>query len=88
MYVVMGASGHTGGVVAEKLLARGEKVRVIGRDAKRLERFSKNGAEVAIADATDAAALTKAFAGAQAVYALVPPDMTSDDVLGYGKRVL
>jgi uncharacterized protein YbjT (DUF2867 family) len=87
MYVVMGASGNTGGVVAEKLLAKGQKVRVVGRDAKRLDRFAKNGAEVATADATDAAALTKAFSGAEAVYALVPPNMTSDDVLGYGARV-
>lgn len=87
MYVVMGASGHTGGVVAEKLLAKGEKVRVIGRDAKRLERFSKHGAEVATADATDPGGLATAFSGAESVYVLVPPNMTSDDVLGYGARV-
>ena len=33
MYVITGATGNTGSVVAEKLLAKGEKVRVIGRDA-------------------------------------------------------
>lgn len=87
MYVVMGASGHTGSVVAEKLLAKGEKVRVLGRDAKRLERLSKNGAEVAIAEATDAAALTKAFSGADAVYALIPPNPAADDPLGYSEQV-
>jgi uncharacterized protein YbjT (DUF2867 family) len=32
MYVIVGATGNTGSVVAEKLLARGEKVRAIGRD--------------------------------------------------------
>lgn len=37
MYVITGATGHTGSLVADRLLARGEKVRVIGRDAKRLE---------------------------------------------------
>jgi len=58
MYVVTGATGNTGSVVAEKLLAKGEKVRVIGRDAKRLERFAKKGAEPFVADATSADALT------------------------------
>ena len=37
MHAIIGASGNTGSVVARKLLAHGEKVRVIGRDAKRLE---------------------------------------------------
>ena len=87
MYVVMGASGHTGSVVAEKLLAKGEKVRVLGRDTRRLERLSKNGAEVAIAEATDAAALAKAFSGADAAYVLIPPNVASDDPLGYSERV-
>src|ERR1051325_5750281 len=37
MYVVAGVTGHTGGAVAEALLAQGEKVRVIVRDADRGE---------------------------------------------------
>ncbi len=39
MYVITGATGHTGNEVAEKLLAKGEQVRVVGRSAKRLEPF-------------------------------------------------
>lgn len=39
MYVITGATGQTGNKVAEKLLAQGEQVRVVGRDAKRLEPF-------------------------------------------------
>jgi uncharacterized protein YbjT (DUF2867 family) len=85
MYVVTGATGNTGSVVAEALLAKGEKVRVVGRSASRLERFTKRGAEAAIADVSDpdAAALTKAFSGAKAVYAMIPPDTTSSDFLAY-----
>ena len=45
MYAIIGASGNTGSVVAGKLLAHGEKVRVIGRDAKRLEGLVQKGAE-------------------------------------------
>jgi len=73
MYVVTGATGHTGSVVADALLAAGKKVRVIGRDAKRLERFTHQGAEAFVADATDAAAITNAFSGAEAAYLMIPP---------------
>jgi uncharacterized protein YbjT (DUF2867 family) len=87
MYVITGATGNTGNVVAERLLAQGEKVRVVGRDPKRLERFTQKGAESFIADATDAGALTKAFAGAEAVYAMIPPNIGSPDVLAYQESV-
>jgi uncharacterized protein YbjT (DUF2867 family) len=87
MYVITGATGHTGTVAAEKLLASGAKVRVIGRDAKKLERFSKQGAEAVVADMTDAAALEKAFAGARAVYAVMPPNLTAEDVRAYQEKV-
>ena len=87
MYVITGASGNTGSVVAEKLLARGEKVRVVGRDAKRLERFTQKGADAFVADVTDPAALTKAFSGAKAVYAMIPPNINSPGVRAYQERV-
>ena len=54
MYVITGATGNTGSVVAERLLKAGQKVRVVGRDPKRLEKFTEKGAESFIADATDA----------------------------------
>ena len=87
MFVITGATGYTGSVAAEKLLASGAKVRVIGRDAKRLERFSQKGAEAVVADMTDAAALEKAFSGARAVYALIPPNIAATDVRAYQERV-
>ena len=73
MYVITGATGHTGSIVADTLLAAGKKVRVIGRDAKRLERFTDKGAEAFVADAADAAAITHAFSGAEAAYLMLPP---------------
>jgi uncharacterized protein YbjT (DUF2867 family) len=72
-YVILGASGNTGSIVAEFLLSKGEKVRVVGRDAGRLQRFVDKGAEAFIAELSDAAALTKAFSGAKAAYLLLPP---------------
>jgi uncharacterized protein YbjT (DUF2867 family) len=87
MYVITGATGKTGGAAAEKLIASGEKVRVVGRDAKRLERFTQKGAEAFVADVTDAGALEKAFSGAKAVYAMIPPNHSSPDVPAYQERV-
>jgi len=87
MYVITGATGNTGSAIAEKLLAKGEKVRVVGRDSKRLERFTQKGAEAFVADVTDAAALEKAFSGAQAVYAMIPPHHSATDVSAYQEQV-
>jgi uncharacterized protein YbjT (DUF2867 family) len=87
MYAILGASGNTGSVVAERLLAGGKKVRAIGRNPSHLERLKSQGAETFIADVTDAAALTRAFDGAAAVYAMVPPSLASPDVPGYQDRV-
>jgi uncharacterized protein YbjT (DUF2867 family) len=73
MYVILGASGNTGSSIANFLLLNGEKVRVVGRVAGRLERFVRKGAEAFTADASDAAALTKAFGGARSAYLMLPP---------------
>ena len=68
MYVILGATGNTGSIIADFLLSKGEKVRVVGRDAPRLERFVRKGAEAFAANVSDAAALSKAFSGARAAY--------------------
>src|ERR1700732_1786801 len=79
MYVGVGATGHTGSIIASSLLLKGERVRVVGRDAARLERFVRKGAEAFTANVSDAAALSKAFSGARAAYLMLPPSMTSPD---------
>ena len=79
MYVILGASGNTGSIIADSLLSKGKKVRVIGRDAGRLQRFVRQGAEAFTGDVSDAAALTKAFTGARAAYLLLPPITSRED---------
>jgi len=79
MYVVLGATGNTGSVVAKALLDGNQKVRVVGRSKERLAGFVIRGAEAFEADLLDSGALTKAFTGARAVYALLPPDLASTD---------
>jgi uncharacterized protein YbjT (DUF2867 family) len=87
MHVVLGASGNTGHVVANNLLARGQKVRVVGRNAAHLQPLTAKGAEPFIADVTDAGALAKAFHQADAAYVMIPPNPASTDPLGHANRV-
>src|SRR6202023_43063 len=79
MYVILGASGNTGSIIANFLLSKGEKVRVMGGDRGRLQRFVRQGAEASTADVSDAAALAKGFRGARAAYLLLPPITSRED---------
>ena len=77
--VILGASGNTGSIIADFLLSKGRKVRVVGRDVERLQRFARKGAQAFTAEISDAAALTKAFSGARAAYLLLPPITSRED---------
>ena len=58
MYVIMGATGNIGSKLANILLDKGEKVKVIGRSAERLQPFVDHGAEAAVGDVSDVGFLT------------------------------
>jgi uncharacterized protein YbjT (DUF2867 family) len=79
MYTILGATGNIGAVITRTLLAKGEKVRVFGRSAGKLQQFVQKGAESAVGDAKDAGALAKAFEGARAAFLMIPPDMGAQD---------
>lgn len=87
MYVILGATGNTGKIVVERLLAEGQKVRVVGRNAERLQKFSAAGAEPFVTDVGDGRRLTEAFTGAKAVYAMIPPDLKSKNLLAESKQI-
>lgn len=87
MYVITGATGNTGHIVAKRLVEQGKSVRVLGRSAERLAKLSSLGAEPFIADLSDKSALTKAFAGAQAAYLMIPPDLASTDFRAYQDKL-
>src|ERR1700719_365633 len=79
IYVILGASGNTGSIIADSLLSKDKKVRVVGRDAGRLQCFVRKGAEAFTGDVSDGAALTKAFGGARAAYLMLPPLTSRED---------
>lgn len=83
MYVITGASGHTGERAALRLLEAGKEVVVVGRSADRLAKLIEKGARAAIGDLSDAAFLTETFKGATAVYALIPPNFGAPDFRAY-----
>ena len=74
---VMGATGHTGSVIARNLLALGHRVRAMGRSAERLESLAHQGAQLHVGDCADPAYLACVFGGADAVYAMMPFDPTA-----------
>jgi uncharacterized protein YbjT (DUF2867 family) len=87
MYVITGATGHTGTIAAKTLLSRGHRVRTLGRSADRLRSLASAGAEPFVCDVTDPKKLTEALQGAKAVYAIVPPDVTSNDYRAHQEAV-
>ena len=87
MYAITGATGNIGSQAADILLAKGEKVRVIGRNAARLQRFVEKGAEAAVGDLKDSAFVTGAFTGASAVFAMIPPEFTARDLRVYQNEI-
>lgn len=87
-YAVLGATGHTGRVVAEGLLRRGHEVRAVCRDRAGLEPLVRLGARPYPVDLDHGVpALLEAFTGVDAVYALIPPNLGSDNYLEFGDHV-
>ena len=69
---VAGATGKQGGAVAQRLLARGHRVRALTRnpDKPAARALAENGADVMRADLEDPASLDKALAGAGALFSV------------------
>ena len=75
LYTVLGASGHVGGIIAERLLDARKKVRVAARNDDKLKGFAGRGAEVVTGSIDDPTFLRRAFHGAGAAFVLLPPNL-------------
>lgn len=87
-YVITGASGHIGKALADRLLAAGQKVRAIARDANKVKELTDKGAEFHAGDVRDSNFLNKTFSGADAVFLMIPPPHDENDMLDYSHRVM
>jgi uncharacterized protein YbjT (DUF2867 family) len=79
MHVITGATGNIGNVLANDLISRGKKVRVISRKADKLKPFIERGAETAIGDLYDSEFVSHAFRGASEAFCMIPPNFLSND---------
>lgn len=86
IYAITGATGNIGSKLAARLLAEGHKVRVIGRDADRLAGLVAQGAEAYVGDIAGSDVLSRAFSGADAVFAMLPPNYGAEDVYAAQRR--
>ncbi len=83
MIVITGASGNIGSKAAVHLLAQGQRVRCVARRADKLKELADKGAEIAACSLEDTAALTKAFNGADSIFAMIPPNYSAADFRAY-----
>ena len=80
MIVITTPTGQIGSQVLGNLLDSGEEVRVIVRDPAQLRADVRDGLDIVEGSHSDAAVVNKAFAGADAVFWLVPPDPRAHSV--------
>ena len=88
MFAITGITGQVGGAVARALIANGQRVRAVVRDAAKGAAWARKGCEVAVADLDDAAALRKAFADVEGVFFLLPPVFDPSSDFGEARRVI
>jgi uncharacterized protein YbjT (DUF2867 family) len=86
-YVIAGVTGRVGGVVASELLARGQEVRGIVRDAARAAQWAASGGEPAVGSLDDAEFLARTLRGAVGFFVLLPEDPFAADFRG-GRRAM
>ena len=86
-YVVTGATGRVGSVVARELLVRGETPRVIVRTDAAAREWRDLGAHIARGSLDDAMFLADALRGADGLFTLLPENVPPDDFHGARRRM-
>ena len=87
IFVVAGATGHVGSVIAGELLAAGHKVRAIVRSVEKGKALAGKGAQLLVGELGDVAFLTGALRGADGAFLLLPPENSAPDVRAVQDRV-
>ncbi len=86
-YVVAGATGRVGSVVARELLTRDQAVTVIVRDETRGREWAQRGADVAVGSLDDPAFVAAAVRDASGFFTLLPENVQPDDFHGARRRM-
>lgn len=85
--IVTGSLGQIGSPVAKRLLATGHTVTVVTHSHERQAEIEALGARAVVGSVEDQAFLAKAFVGAEAVFALLPPSYTVTDLPTHARRI-
>ena len=83
MIVLTTPTGQIGRQILNNILDSGKSIRVIARDPSRLDPKVRDRVEVVQGSHNDINIVTKAFAGAESVFWLVPPTLTVEDAKQY-----
>lgn len=86
-YVLTGSTGHITKPLAIKLLEKGHQVTIITSHSERVKEIESLGATAAVGSIEDGSFLKKTFAGADAVYLMIPPKWTVTNWFEYQKLV-
>jgi len=87
MIVITGASGNIGSKVTTHLLAQGQRVRCVARRTDGLKELIAKGAEICACSLDDTITLTNAFSGADAVFAMIPPNYSAANFKAYQNTI-
>ena len=63
MILLVGGTGVLGGAIADRLLYEGRPLRLLARNAARVQPYAERGADIAVGDLTDRASLDRAMRG-------------------------
>lgn len=88
MNIITGASGHTGGAIAELLLNAGQPVTALRQAADKLAGLAQRGAKTLSGDVRDLHVARTAFAGATAAFVMIPSDYAAPDFRAYQNAVI
>lgn len=85
--VITGSLGHIGKPLAENLVQKGHAVTVVSSNPDKQKAIETLGATAAIGSLEDIDFLTTTFTGADAVFAMVPPNFAETNVVTYYRRI-
>jgi NAD(P)-dependent dehydrogenase (short-subunit alcohol dehydrogenase family) len=79
--IITGSLGNIGKPLAKQLVSAGHEVTVISSNAERKQAIEEIGAKAAIGSVSDSAFLADTFAGADALFAMTPPNLGGKNVI-------
>ncbi len=85
--IVTGSLGHISQPLTKELVEKGHSVTVISSKPDKQKDIEALGATAAIGSIEDAGFLTATFTGADALYAMAPPNFAETDQIAYYRRI-